>query len=539
MLYSLSLVVLTIIGVAIPFASGKVIDALAYNYPPFTCFLALSALLIFRTVLNPVLQRFICSCSRTVEADLQFRVLEVTMNLSPAQLEALANGELVAKLTRDAYAVGSFVRGFYPRILEAVVMMFAAGCALFVRSSVLAVAFMALFPLVIILFAPFARKFSVNSHLVRQQGDTSFTSLFNFLMTLPMLRILSAERRFAEVPHNALNELKAGNDETDRISVAFGLSLGALLVGGEIAVLGFAGMLAAKGSIPVGDVVLYQMLFITAIQSVQGVVSLLPELASIREGADSLCEVFSLAPPKDGNCRVENLECISFEHVTFAYSGASERPIVRDFSATFRTGTVVGLSGVNGAGKTTLLKLAVNALEPQSGVILVNRLPFDEIDLKAFRRRIGIVSQDNLLVAGTIRDNITLRDSSFTEEDIDRAIDLSGFGAVVKRLPDGIDTFVGNNIRNLSGGERQRLAIARAIIRDPFILVLDEATNHLDSESRESFAKLVARLRHGRLILLVSHDEELRQLCDIQIPCQVQSCGSNLSICSGRVSATL
>jgi len=518
--YSPILVGLTLVGVATPFATGRLIDELAYHRAPYGSFAVLTLLLLLRGILTPVLQRFISSRSRNIEADLQSRVLSATMKLSPSQLAEMQNGELVAKLSRDTFAIGGFVRGLYPRLLQAVTMMFAAGFALFARSSVLALSFMAFFPLAVLMFAPFARRFAANSHRVRQQGDVSFTSLLEFLATLPLLRILDAELRFADAPRDALRALKEGNDETDAISVWFGFLLGILLILGEIAVLGFAGALAAKGTIPIGDVVLYQMLFITAIQSVQGVISLLPDLAAIREGADSLGEALNRIPSGYGQVRIDKLTTLEFRNVTFAYPHAPKHPIVRNFTAVFSSGTIVGLSGANGAGKTTLLKLAVNALEPQTGEVLVNGRRFNEIDLPAFRRRIGVVFQDDILVTGTVRDNITLRDPAYTQKDIDRALALSGFDTVVKRLPEGLDTHVGNTLRNLSGGERQRLAIARAVIRDPLILILDEATNHLDAESRKILTDLVSRLRPGRAILIAGHDPELNKLCAMKIFCQ-------------------
>ena len=521
-LYSPLLVATTVAGVAVPFATGRLIDALADRRPPFGPLAVLTALLLLRTILTPLLQRFICTRSRDIEADLQFRVLDSAMDLGPSRLSELQSGELVAKLTRDTYAVGGFVRGLYPRTLQAAVMMFAAGCALFARSPMLAVAFMMFFPLAILIFAPFARRFNENSHRVRRQNEISFNALFDFLQSLPFLRALDAERRFADAPRSALLELKDGNRATDALSVRFGLLLGLLLVGGEIAVLGFASVLAAKGRIPIGDVVLYQMLFVSAIQSVQGVISLLPDLAAVREGADSLIEMLASRPPSCGHEPFDVFKSISFRHVTFAYPHAPERLVVKDFSATFRAGSAVGLLGANGAGKSTLLKLAVGALEPQAGEILVNGKPLSAFEPSALRRRIGIVFQDNLIVTGTVRDNITLRDPAFSEKDVDAALALSGFDAVVRRLPFGLDTRIGNLCRrSLSGGERQRLAIARAIIRNPLILVLDEATNHLDVESRKTFAGLVARLRPGRLILLAGHDAETDRLCDLKISCQI------------------
>lgn len=528
--YSPLMIALSVAGVAVPFATGRFIDALAYQRSPHLPFVVLSSLLISRALLTPLLQRFICSRSRDIETRLQFRVLDSTMTMTPARLSGFPSGELVSKLSRDTYAIGGFVRGFFPRLLQSAVMMFAAGCALCSRSPILAISFMAFFPIAILAFSPFTGKFAENSHRIRLYGETSFSALFDFLTSLPMLRMMDAERRFADIPSAALDRLKNGNDESDSLSVRFGFLLGLLLVIGEVAVLGFAGTMAARGRIPVGDVVLYQMLFISAIQSVQGVISLLPELAAVREGVDSLNEILERTEHADGNVHIDRLEKISFRHVTFAYPGAADNPVIEDFSAELPGGSVIGLSGANGVGKSTLLRLAVNALEPQCGEILVNGHPLREIDLADFRRRIGIVSQDNLIVTGTVRDNITLRNPDFTQADIDRALSLSGFDAVVKRLPEGLDTIIGSRVRALSGGERQRLAVARAVIRNPIVLILDEATNHLDAESREKIVKLANSLRNGRLILIAGHDPELEKLYDREISCQISKSPSYISV---------
>ena len=360
-----------------------------------------------------------------------------------------------------------------------------------------------------------------NKMVDMQLSNSAFAALFDFFRSLPFLRTLDAERRFAEAPRQSMQDLKDGNCAMDRLTVAFGALLGATLVVGEIGVLGVAGALAARGAIPVGDVVVYQMLFLAAMQSVQGIVSLLPETAALREGVESLNEILGHAPPRRGGRRVDAVESVEFRGVTFAYPGADAKPVVRNFSATFRAGKIVALAGANGSGKTTLLKLATAALEPQSGEILVNGAPVASLDEGFFRRAIGIVFQDSLLVTGTVRDNITLRDPTFTESDIDEAIAMSGLREVVGRLPKGLDTRVGLNGQSLSGGEMQRLAIARAIIRRPGILVLDEVTNHLDAEAREAFGELLRRLAPGRIVLVVSHDPAIIKLCDEKISCQI------------------
>lgn len=520
--YSPLLVALTVAGIAVPFATGRFINSLVCGMSPVAPFVLLAALLTLRAVMTPCLQRFILSRSRDIELNLQRRVLDAVMDFSPSELAPLADGTLVAKLTRDAYAVGGFVSGLYPRLLTAIVTMFAAGIALHSRSPVLSLSFVAFIPLCIVLFIPFARRFAANSHNVRTKSDHAFAVLFDSFRSLPFLRTLNAERRFADSPRQSLGDFKDGNCAMDGLTVTFGALLGVFLVVGEIAVLGVAGTFAAKGAIPVGDVVVYQMLFLTAMQSVQGIVSLLPETAALREGVDSLNEIFAHAPPRRGGIRIDAVENLEFRNVTFAYPGAYAKPVVKDFSATFRVGNVVALVGANGTGKTTILKLATSALEPQSGEILVNGSPLATLDTESFRRRVGIVFQDSLLVSGTVRDNITLRDPAFTQEDIDEAIALSGLEEVVKRLPLGLDTRVGLWGQSLSGGEMQRLAIARALIRKPSILVLDEVTNHLDMEARETFGRLLRSLAPGRIVLVVSHDPALINLCDEKIFCQIR-----------------
>ena len=349
--YSPLLVAQTIAGTAVPFATGRFIDSLVGGIAPVGPFVILATLLLARSVLAPCLQLFVFSRARTIELKLQKRVLDTVMNFAPAELSTLANGELVAKLTRDAYAIGGFVNGLYPRLLIAVVTMLAAGSALYSRSAVLGISFMAFIPLAIAMFFPFAKRFAANSHSVRKRSDDAFSSLFDFFHSLPFLSTLGAERRFADSPRHALTVLKDGNCAMDRLTVAFGALLGTILVVGEIIVLGVAGVFAAEGTIPVGDVVVYQLLFLAAMQSVQGIVSLLPETASLREGIDSLDEILSnphergragRSPLPDLHVMVGSrvprdrvlhnagrIESIEFRNVTYFYPGAEDRPVFR------------------------------------------------------------------------------------------------------------------------------------------------------------------------------------------------------------------
>ena len=509
----------TAAGIAIPFAVGRFIDALVAGTPAVRPFVAFATLSVASAAASALLQRFILRRARRVELELQYRVLDAAAGYSPHDLSAIAEGGLVAKLVRDAAAVSGFVGGMYPRLLAAAVTMAAAGFALHSRSPALCAGFVAFIPLSAAMFLPFARRFSENSSAVRKRGDRSFIALFDFFRTLPFLRLLGAERRFAATARESLRGLNGCGDSTDSLVTAFGALLSAILTAGQIAVLGIAGTLAANGSIPVGDVVVYQMLFMSAMQSVQGVVSLLPGAATLREGVDSLREALSHPQERRGGRSAGAVESLEFRNVTFAYPGGA--PVAKDFSAVFRRGRAVAFAGANGAGKTTLLKLAVGALEPQSGEVLVNGIPLKELDAAEFRRAIGVVFQDSLVVSGTVRDNVTLRDPAFGPADVEAAAAESGLAEVAEKLPAGYDTAVGDGGQALSGGERQRLAIARALVRKPGILVLDEATNHLDAQARAAFGGLLRRISKDRIVLVVTHDDATAGVCDEKIFCQI------------------
>lgn len=515
--YTPCLILLSIAGVAVPFLSGRFINALAYNKAPYGVLISLILLMTLRALASPILQRYIFAQSRWIEIDLQYKSLSALMRLHPSELQKNANGELIAKLSRDVYAIGGFVRGAYPRVLQSCVMTLVAGGSLFFHSTILAMLFLTSLPLGLLVFKPMARKFSERMHAVRVQGDTSFNSLFEYLFALPLMRVLNAEQRFSDKPIDALASLKSNNDVNDRLGIDFGFLLSLPLVLGEILVLFVAGALAVKGVIPVGDVVLYQMLFITVVQSINGVVGLLPEISSVAEGIDSLNEILTSADTDTGTKILNRIDEIEFDDVSFNYSASKSDNVIKNFSGVFRVGSVVGLMGPNGAGKTTLLKLAVNALKPSSGRVLINGRPFSEIKMSDFRDRIGVVFQESLILPGTIRDNITLRKPYITENDLNKAMRLTGFDAVVRRLPQGLDTIIGFNRRNLSGGESQRLAITRAIVCNPAILVFDEATNHLDKDSRKRFLDLVRSLGRDRIIFVVGHSKDVEDICDEKI----------------------
>jgi ATP-binding cassette subfamily B protein len=202
---------------------------------------------------------------------------------------------------------------------------------------------------------------------------------------------------------------------------------------------------------------------------------------------------------------------IVIDGVSFRYP-ASEREVLRDVSLTVKAGEVVALVGRNGAGKSTLMDLLLRFYDPTAGRIIAGNVDLKAQDLDAWRRTVGVMTQDVFLFHGTIAENVAYGKPGADREEIDRAIRDSGAERVIQRLPRGLETVVGERGAKLSGGERQLIALARLFLRDPKVLILDEPTAHLDGEALHQVGAALARLMGGRTAFLVTHQADTVQL---------------------------
>lgn len=221
------------------------------------------------------------------------------------------------------------------------------------------------------------------------------------------------------------------------------------------------------------------------------------------------------------NEQAENLETgkeptlthgIAFEDVSFIYDGT---PVLNDLSLSIPVGKFTTIVGESGAGKTTVIDLVSGLISPTSGTILVDGTPLPELDRESWRRQIGYVSQDVFLFNDTLQSNITLGDSLLDTESVWHALGLVGLEEHVRNLPDGLSTFVGERGGRFSGGQCQRIALARALVRKPKLLILDEATSALDEETETFVAGIIARLLPETTVLAISHRPLLADTADM------------------------
>ena len=215
--------------------------------------------------------------------------------------------------------------------------------------------------------------------------------------------------------------------------------------------------------------------------------------------------------PRHGQLKPVLTQAIQFEQVAFSHS---DKPVFSDASLTLPVGQLSVITGPSGAGKTTLIDLVAGLLRPDSGQILIDDTDLNQIDQFQWRRLIGYVPQEALLVNDSIFNNIALGSESITRNDVERALKQADALSFVSQMPNGLDTPVGERGGQLSGGQRQRLAIARALVHQPKLLILDEATSNLDQASEQAVLKTIEGLKNELTMLAVTHHQPLLDRAD-------------------------
>jgi len=324
------------------------------------------------------------------------------------------------------------------------------------------------------------------------------------------VRIVAAHNRQRHniIHHrNVVGQYRDANNFTARINAIYGPGTQMLGFVGQAALLAIGGRMVAAHSLSVGDLVaffLYLNRFFAPIQL------LVQQYNTYQQGQASVNKLRGLlntdpsTPQADNAIELPPIKGdIVFERVTFGYDPAV--PVIRDVNVQISPGETVAFVGATGAGKSTMAKLVTRFYDPTAGRVTIDGYDLKDVSIGSLRRQLGVVPQEPFLFAGTIRDNVAFAAPESTDDEVWAAIRAVGLVEVIERMPDGLDTVVHERGQSLSSGERQLIALARAFVAQPRVLVLDEATSNLDLLSETKIEAALDILLEGRSAILIAH----------------------------------
>ena len=444
---------------------------------------------------------------RQVEAELRGALVRKLQHLSILYHKQMSSGRLQSKIMRDVEAVENLSTQLF---IQMVSILLSIGIALTVtltHSRIVFVMFIVTIPLSAIAVFLFRKRMQETNQQFRKEVENTSGHVMEMMELIPITRAHALEEEEIQKMTGYLEQVAENGYRLDVVQNLFGATGWVIFQVSQLLCLGFTSYLAILKKVTIGDVVLYQSYYTTIITQLTNIMNLVPIMAKGFESLHSIGEVMTSYDEEDyaGKKPVNRIKGeVEFCHVTYQYP-ESNKPILNNFSLKVKPGETIALVGESGAGKSTVLNMLIGFLKPDSGAVVLDGEDMRNLDLRSFRRHLAVVPQETILFSGTVRENITYGSADVTDKELWKVLKAANLDEVVKNLPHGLDTNLGEHGGCLSGGQRQRISIARSLLRNPDIILWDEATSALDNISERKVQQAFEELSKGKTTFIVAH----------------------------------
>jgi ATP-binding cassette, subfamily B, bacterial len=495
----------------LPLVTAEILDTVVQHRPVVRLWLCAGAIVVM-LALNPPLHlvyvRLFSGSTRRVATALRAALCHRVQELSLGYHARVSDGVLQAKVVRDVETIEQMAQQAADNGLGALTVLLGGMTVIAVRTPAFLPAFLVVVPAAGLLVTRLWQRMGAHNESYRHEVEHLSSGVAEMAHLLPITRAHGLERRALERMDGVLGRVLAAGLRLDLLNGRFGSLSWSLLNLLGVGFLTGTALVAYYGLVPVtaGDVVMLSTSVAVLTPNATALMVLAPVVSKGLESVRSIGELLR-APVERNTGRTEVRAvrgAVEFRGVGYRY-GTGEHEAVRDFTLDVAPGETVALVGASGAGKSTVLKLVIGLVRPTGGQLLLDGADMESLDLRTYRRFVSLVPQEPVFFDGTVRENVAYGLDDTGDAAVRTALRDAHALEFVDRLPHGLHTRIGERGARLSGGQKQRLAIARALIRDPRVLVLDEATSSLDTHSEALVQQALARLVRGRTTFVVAH----------------------------------
>ena len=466
-----------------------------------------SALILINIPMNYLYTSYKSLATRYVETGLRKALVRKLQQLSISYHVETQSGRLQSKIMRDVEAVETLSTQMFLSILNIALNIGVALVVTGTKSKTVLVFFLFAAPVAAITMVSFRNVMRKSNTEFRKEMEETSARVMEMVELVPVTRAHALEDEEVQKISAQLFAVAEKGYRLDVVQALFGSVGWAIFQLFQVVCLAFTGYLAIAGSIQVGDITLYQSYFATVVNQVSAIVTLLPIITKGIESVNSIGEVL-LSEDVEENEGKEQLTDVNgvfdFKNVSFHYKNNTNL-VLDHLNLQVKQGETIAFVGESGAGKSTILNMVIGFHMAGEGAVLLDGHDISKVDLRTYRKHLAVVPQTSILFSGTIRENITYGCPNVTEEQLAEVVRAANLTDMVANFPQGLDTMVGEHGGKLSGGQRQRISIARALIRNPKIIVLDEATSALDSISERMIQQAIGNLIKDRTTFIVAH----------------------------------
>jgi ATP-binding cassette subfamily B protein len=508
---ALASLLITILSIAPPFVAMIVIDKVLVNHSISTLEVLSGAvvfIVLFEMAFSYYRRKFMEVAATRIDARLNLYLMKKLLSLPMEYFENNATGLVMSKLNK-VWQIRGFLTGqLLTTFIDMIMLVILVPVLIWIEWHLALFVFVLvgfIFVIITLFLSPLNRAFH-KIIIAEQAKGTYLTETVYGMRTIKSLALEGGRRNNWDIYVARAAEARFNFGSLSNYPQTMTLPFERAIYAGSI-MFGAGLSLAYPDVILPGTLMAFSMLGMRTAGPLVNLAKLQNELGEIQGAVGEAASIFN-QPPERSNAgtglRLPIYGNITYQNVDFRYATGSPLAL-NGVSFDIRAGTIFGLMGRSGSGKTTITRLLQGLNPKYEGIIKIDGMDLREIDLRHLRTSIGVVAQENFLFSGTIRENIGIARTAATFPEIVRAAQLAGAEEFIERLPRGYDTPIAEGGANLSGGQRQRLAIARALVLDPAVLILDEATSALDAESEAIINANLMRIAQSRTIICVSH----------------------------------
>lgn len=500
---TIPIVTANIINVVVDYISGKNFD---YTMPIIKNVSILVVLLLLNIPTNMLRMRLQSVVMRKVEVGLRGALVRKLQQLSISFHKEMQSGRIQSKLMRDVETVQTLSQQLFSTLPQVFFNIVFALIVVMSRNMTIFAFFLLCIPTSALIMRLFRKPIRNNNRKFRKGMEETSANLMDMVEMTEITRAHALENQEIHKMTSLLNKVASTGFNLDIIQALFSACSWVIFQLFQLACLVFSVYLALNDKIAVGDISMYQSYFSTLTTQVSTIIGLMPIITKGFESISSIGEILGADDIEDnqGKLQMSNLKGeYEFKDVNFSYE--DDQPLLRGLNLKVKAGETIAIVGESGSGKSTLLNLVLGFILPDSGKVMIDGKDITEINLHSYRKNLAVVPQNSVMFTGTIRENITYGMSKVSDAQLKAVLNAAQLTDFIASLPKGIDTPLEEHGANLSGGQRQRLSIARALIRNPKVIIFDEATSALDTVSEKEIQKALNNLSKDRTTFIVAH----------------------------------
>lgn len=501
-------VLTTMAGLAVPILTKNLVDGFSIEAISIPLIIGIAAAFVLQALISGVSIYLLSYTGQKVVARLRERMWAKLIRLPVRYFDKQSSGETVSRIVNDTSIVRELITSHFPNFATGIISIIGAIIILLLMDWKMTLLMLISLPLTLMIMMPLGRKMAKISRGLQDETAIFTGHITQTLSEIRLMKASTAEKIEENNGYGGIDKLFSFGLKEARIFAMIGPIMQLMIMVVIVLIIGYGGMRVVSGTMSTGSLIAFLLYLFQIIMPITSFAMFFTQLQKAKGATERIIEILD-QPLEEGQDGIEmdiSSLPITVDHVSFAYS--EEEPVIEGVSLEAQPGQMVAFVGPSGGGKTTIFGLLERFYEPTAGEIRIGGTPIHLLSLDSWRSQIGYVPQESAMMAGTIRENLyygLVDGDKIPDERLWEVAKMAYADLFIADFPKGLDTEVGERGVKLSGGQRQRIAIARAFLRDPKILMMDEATASLDSQSEGIVQEALTRLMEGRTTFVIAH----------------------------------